>query len=77
METLKRLLYIDQTTGKPSSTKLWTNVASIIALAMFPYAVIYGSAIGYELWLVILVSFLGNKTVNKIAAKRFDREPDK
>lgn len=77
--TWRDALFIDQDTGKYSTNKLWTNIASIITLVMFPYAVIYGSKIGYEMWLVILVTFIGNRTLNKIASKKIgvEKEQDK
>jgi len=77
--TWKDVLFIDQDTGKYSTNKLWINIASAITLILFPYAVVYGSKIGYELWLVVMMAFLGNRTINKIAEKKFgvDKEQDK
>jgi len=70
-DTIKQLLLIDQKTGRPSHTKLLSVLAGMVMIAMFPYAVIYGSEAGYDLWLVFGAAILGNRTINNIAKQRY------
>jgi hypothetical protein len=60
-------LFILDNQGKPSHTKLFSVCGYLVLLFLFPYAVIMGSKIGYEFWLVALVTLIGNRSLNKFA----------
>ena len=61
---LYHFFFIDQATGAQSNTKFFANVGYIIWCALFPYAVIYGSKAGMDLWLVFGAVVIGNRTLN-------------
>lgn len=57
--------------GLPSHTKLFSVLSGCVILILFPYAVIHGSLVGYELWLVFIAALMGNRSINKLIEMRF------
>ena len=72
---LYNFLFVDQAKNRMSHTKFLSIAGGLVMIAMFPYAVIHGSAIEYEMWLVFAVCFLGNRTINKIAEIKMKGKP--
>ena len=70
IEFLKQLFILDSH-GRPSHTKLFSVMSGVILLVLFPYAVIYGSMVGYDLWMVFIVALVGNRSINKLIDMRF------
>jgi len=63
---IKQFMVIDQKTNEISHTKFWSNVGYGIMCFTFVYAVIYGSQIEYELWLLFGVVVIGNRTIKRV-----------
>lgn len=72
---LYNFFFVDLDKKQISHTKFLSVVGGLLMLVMFAYAVINGSSIGYDIWLVVGVALLGNRTLNKIAHHKYKDKP--
>jgi hypothetical protein len=66
-------LFVCQKTGEVSHTHFWSQIGHAVMVYTFVYAVMYGSEIDYELWLLFGVVIIGNRTLNKVFSAKGDK----
>ena len=65
LKFLYNFLFVDQSVGRLSHTKFWSNLGYGTMIGTFIYAVIYGSGADYMLWLIFGAVVVGNRTLKK------------
>ena len=64
-------LFVNDSNGKASHTKLFSVVASVVLLVMFVYVVATGTETSIELWVVMGGLLVGNRTANKLIEAKY------
>jgi len=77
LNTLKQLFIIDQKTGRPSHTKMWSNVGYAAATFAFVYAVVVHNATDPLLWAMYIGGIVGNYSVSRWLIGKTNKEQDK
>lgn len=68
-QILLELLILDNN-KIPSHTKFFSVMGYVMTLILFPYVTIKGIQVNIELWSLVLLTLIGNRSLNKLIEQR-------